>query len=99
MAVVSRMAENVAGAVAEIQAAGGIAIGVVCDIADPDQIKSAVEKVLAEYGRIDILVNNAFDPLSRLFVGSRSVGRAIAAQSGNGADCLSADDASLLPAP
>lgn len=62
VAVVSRTAENVAGVVAEIQAAGGIAFGVVCDIADPDQIKSAVEKVVAEYGQIDILVNNAFDP-------------------------------------
>lgn len=62
VAVVSRTAENVAGVVAEIQAAGGTALGVVCDIADPDQIKSAVEKVVAEYGRIDILVNNAFDP-------------------------------------
>ncbi|EJM78794.1 SDR family NAD(P)-dependent oxidoreductase [Pseudomonas sp. GM55] len=62
VAVVSRTAENVAGVVAEIQAAGGIALGVVCDIADPAQIKGAVEKVVAEYGRIDILVNNAFDP-------------------------------------
>ncbi|MGE8098638.1 SDR family NAD(P)-dependent oxidoreductase [Pseudomonas fluorescens] len=62
VAVVSRTAENVAGVVAEIQAAGGIALGVVCDIADPDQIKGAVEQVVAEYGRIDILVNNAFDP-------------------------------------
>jgi NAD(P)-dependent dehydrogenase (short-subunit alcohol dehydrogenase family) len=62
VAVVSRTAENVAGVVAEIQAAGGTALGVICDIADPDQIKSAVEKVVAEYGRIDILVNNAFDP-------------------------------------
>jgi 3-oxoacyl-[acyl-carrier protein] reductase len=35
---------------------------VVCDIADPDQIKASVEKVLAAYGRLDILVNNAFDP-------------------------------------
>jgi 3-oxoacyl-[acyl-carrier protein] reductase len=62
VAVVSRTAENVAGVVAEIQAAGGIALGVVCDIADPDQIKAAVEKVVAVYRRIDILVNNAFDP-------------------------------------
>ncbi|WP_256585067.1 SDR family NAD(P)-dependent oxidoreductase [Pseudomonas sp. Irchel s3b2] len=60
--LLSRTAENVAGVVAEIQAAGGIALGVVCDIADPDQIKAAVEKVVAMYGRIDILVNNAFDP-------------------------------------
>jgi len=62
VAVVSRTAENVAAVVAEIQATGGIALGVVCDIADPDQIKAAVEKVAAAYGRIDILVNNAFDP-------------------------------------
>ncbi|KQV13447.1 3-oxoacyl-ACP reductase [Pseudomonas sp. Root329] len=62
VAVVSRTAENVAAVVAEIQATGGIALGVVCDIADPDQIKAAVEKVVAVYGRIDILVNNAFDP-------------------------------------
>ncbi|KDD65221.1 SDR family NAD(P)-dependent oxidoreductase [Pseudomonas mandelii] len=62
VAVVSRTAENVAAVVAEIQATGGIALGVVCDIADPDQIKAAVEAVVAAYGRIDILVNNAFDP-------------------------------------
>ena len=62
VAVVSRTAENVAGVVAEIQVVGGIALGVVCDIADPDQIKAAVEKVVAVYGGIDILVNNAFDP-------------------------------------
>jgi NAD(P)-dependent dehydrogenase (short-subunit alcohol dehydrogenase family) len=62
VAVVSRTAENVAGVVAEIQAAGGTALGVVCDISDLDQISAAVEKVVVEYGRIDILVNNAFDP-------------------------------------
>ena len=28
----------------------------------PDQIKAAVDKVVAAYGGIDILVNNAFDP-------------------------------------
>ncbi|OOH80041.1 3-oxoacyl-ACP reductase [Pseudomonas koreensis] len=62
VAVVSRTAENVAGVVAEIQADGGTALGVVCDVSDPSQISVAVEKVVVEYGRIDILVNNAFDP-------------------------------------
>lgn len=62
VAVVSRTAENVAGVVAEIQAAGGTALGVVCDISNLEQINAAVEKVVVEYGRVDILVNNAFDP-------------------------------------
>jgi NAD(P)-dependent dehydrogenase (short-subunit alcohol dehydrogenase family) len=64
VAVVSRTVENVDRVVYDIQAAGGIALGVVCDIADPDQIKTSVDKVVAAYGRIDILVNNAFDPSS-----------------------------------
>lgn len=62
VAVVSRTAENVDQVVADIQAAGGAALGIVCDIADPDQITAAVDKVMTAYGRIDILVNNAFDP-------------------------------------
>ena len=62
VAVLSRTAENVDRVVADIQAAGGVALGVVCDIASPDQIKASVDKVVAAYGRIDILVNNAFDP-------------------------------------
>ncbi|CBJ43971.1 putative short-chain dehydrogenase (fragment) [Ralstonia solanacearum CFBP2957] len=33
-----------------------------CDISDVGQIKAAVKKVTEAYGRIDILVNNAFDP-------------------------------------
>nr|WP_245579119.1 SDR family oxidoreductase [Inquilinus limosus] len=48
--------------VADIEAAGGTALGIVCDIGGADQIKAAVDKVAAAYGRIDILVNNAFDP-------------------------------------
>jgi len=64
VAVVSRTADNVGRVVADIRAAGGIALGVVCDIADPKQIEASVDKVVATYGRIDILVNNAFDPSS-----------------------------------
>ncbi|MBR0857923.1 SDR family NAD(P)-dependent oxidoreductase [Bradyrhizobium liaoningense] len=62
VAVLSRTPANVDAVVAEIETAGGTAIGVVCDLSDPSQIKSAVDKVIAAYGRIDILVNNAFDP-------------------------------------
>lgn len=62
VAVLSRTPTNVARVVADIETAGGTALGVVCDIADPDQITAAVDKVAAAFGGIDILVNNAFDP-------------------------------------
>ncbi|WP_217176257.1 SDR family NAD(P)-dependent oxidoreductase [Frateuria aurantia] len=62
VAVLSRTPENVAQVVDEIQSAGGTALGVTCDIAEPAQITAAVGQVIAAFGRIDILVNNAFDP-------------------------------------
>lgn len=62
VAVLSLTPANVDAVVADIEAAGGTALGVVCDISNADQIKGAVDKVVAAYGRIDILVNNAFDP-------------------------------------
>jgi NAD(P)-dependent dehydrogenase (short-subunit alcohol dehydrogenase family) len=62
VAVVSRTAANVEAVVADIEAASGTAIGVVCDIGDPSQIKAAVDEVIRAYGGLDILVNNAFDP-------------------------------------
>jgi 3-oxoacyl-[acyl-carrier protein] reductase len=64
VAVLSLTPSNVERVVGDIQTEGGTALGVICDIANPDQIKASVDKVLAAYGRIDILVNNAFDPSS-----------------------------------
>lgn len=62
VAVLSRKRESVETTVAEIEAAGGVALAVPADIGDGDQIRTAVEKVVAAYGGLDILVNNAFDP-------------------------------------
>ena len=61
VAVVSRTPANVDAVAADITAAGGTAIGVVCDVGDASQIKAAVDTVVSAYGGIDILVNNAFD--------------------------------------
>ena len=33
--------------------------GAVCDVSQPDQVQSVVDRALATYGRIDILINNA----------------------------------------
>ena len=46
-------------AVAEIEKAGGKGLGVQCDIREEAQVVAAVEKAVAAFGGIDILVNNA----------------------------------------
>ena len=43
----------------EIRAAGGNAIACITDIRDESQVLTAVEKTVAEFGGIDIVVNNA----------------------------------------
>jgi NAD(P)-dependent dehydrogenase (short-subunit alcohol dehydrogenase family) len=62
VAVLSLTPANVDSVVADIQAAGGTALGVVCDVSDAGQIKAAIDEVVSTYGGIDVLVNNAFDP-------------------------------------
>ncbi len=43
----------------EIQAAGGKALAVQCDIRFEDQVKDAVDKAVSAFGGIDMVVNNA----------------------------------------
>jgi 3-oxoacyl-[acyl-carrier protein] reductase len=45
--------------VAEIAASGGRAVAVKVDVADPAQVGQMVSRVMSEWGRIDVLVNNA----------------------------------------
>jgi citronellol/citronellal dehydrogenase len=44
---------------AEIEAAGGLALAVRCDVTDPDSVEGLVRAVRERYGRIDVLVNHA----------------------------------------
>ena len=46
-------------AAAEIEAAGGRALAVVGDVRDENSVAEVVEKTVAEFGGIDIVVNNA----------------------------------------
>lgn len=43
----------------EIEAAGGRALPLVCDIRSEEQVAAAVEKAVSEFGGLDICVNNA----------------------------------------
>ncbi|WIN00557.1 glucose 1-dehydrogenase [Actinoplanes oblitus] len=42
----------------EIRTAGGVADYVVCDLADPDSVRAAVERAVALHGRLDVAFNN-----------------------------------------
>jgi 3-oxoacyl-[acyl-carrier protein] reductase len=48
--------------VATCQEAGGNAVAFQADVTDPDGASGLVEAVLQSFGRIDVLVNNAFRP-------------------------------------
>lgn len=43
----------------EIEAAGGQALPLLCDIRDEEAVKSSVEQAVAKFGGIDICINNA----------------------------------------
>lgn len=53
-----RNLSNLQDAVSLINAEGGTAMPLVCDIADEDAVMSAFRKIQDTYGRLDILVNN-----------------------------------------
>ncbi|MBN1628848.1 MAG: SDR family oxidoreductase, partial [Thermoleophilia bacterium] len=46
-------------AVRAIEAAGGQALAVKCDVSKSDQVKAMVDATVAKFGKLDILVNNA----------------------------------------
>lgn len=59
VACMARNAEKIAATVAEIEAAGGKAIALPCDVTDRQAVADAIQGVADEHGRLDILVNNA----------------------------------------
>ena len=59
VAVLSRDEGHRSAGVASVEAAGGRALGVACDIRDADAIGAAFDAVEAQLGPIDALINNA----------------------------------------
>ncbi len=56
--VSSRTQQQLDAVVAEIEDVGGQGVAVVADAADEDQARSPVREAVAEFGRVDVLVNN-----------------------------------------
>ncbi|MBP6590796.1 MAG: NAD(P)-dependent oxidoreductase [Chitinophagaceae bacterium] len=54
-----KLGGTIFSAAAEIEAAGGKALAIQCDIRYEDQIQQVVDKAVEKFGGIDILVNNA----------------------------------------
>lgn len=59
VAVSGRRADKLAAVVSELEAAGGTAIGVPCDVTEDDTLKAAVSKITSTWGQLDVAVANA----------------------------------------
>src|SRR5438046_5971532 len=59
VALLARDADELERAKAELTMRGGEALAVQCDLLERSQIQAAVAEILARYGKIDVLFNNA----------------------------------------
>lgn len=57
--VAARTEDKLERVAAQIRSGGTRALAVPCDVTDNAQVKALVERTIAEFGRIDIVVNNA----------------------------------------
>jgi NADP-dependent 3-hydroxy acid dehydrogenase YdfG len=57
--VAARREDRLSGLVERIEGAGGRALAVSCDVTDEAQAHALIQKSVDEFGRIDVLVNNA----------------------------------------
>jgi len=63
----SKGADAAESVVKSIEGAGGKAMAIQADAADPEAVKAAVEKTVAAFGGLDVLVNNAGTAIPKKF--------------------------------
>jgi 3-oxoacyl-[acyl-carrier protein] reductase len=59
VACAARNEDKLAAVVKEIEAAGGKAAAFKMDVANEEEVKAAVKAAIAQFGKVDVLVNNA----------------------------------------
>lgn len=59
VALLARRADRLLSVQTDIESAGGTALVVRADVTDADDASAAVQRTVAEWGRLDIVVNNA----------------------------------------
>src|ERR1700679_2847205 len=55
----AKLPGTIFSAAKDIEAAGGQALALECDIRNEDQVKEAIAKCVSHFGQVDVLVNNA----------------------------------------
>lgn len=65
LVVASRSAGPIADLAAQLRTTGRRVLAVPTDLADPDSVAALVEATLAEHGRLDAVLHNAYHPPSR----------------------------------
>ena len=59
VALLARGTDGLDAAREDVERAGGTALAIVTDVADPQQVEAAAERVELELGAIDVWINNA----------------------------------------
>lgn len=65
--LLARDAGRLEAAADELRAHGNRVLPLACDVSDRDAVQSAATRIVAETGRVDVLVNNAGIPAPRTF--------------------------------
>src|SRR3954447_19759516 len=67
VALLARGQDGLEGARRDVEAAGGTALAIPTDVADPEAVEAAAEQVERELGPIDVWVNDAMTTVFAFF--------------------------------